>query len=295
MSMRHSWKGFLKLSLVTIPVKAYPALVTNDEIHLHQLHLTCQSRIKYKKTCPTHGEVAHSDIVSGYEYAQDRYVVVDPDELDKLRTESDKAIQIDAFIAMGTLDPIYSNGKSYYLAPDGPLAQRGYAVLWRGMVEEQRYAVAQVVMHGKEHIVWLRPMDTVIAMTQLCYDAQITKPAALADQIAPSDVIPEERQLLRTLMAACTPEHFDLARYQDRYKLKLSQLIEAKVAGKEIVAAPASPSMPVIDLVEALRKSLDQIPKAADASDNGQPKPTRKTAATKSKPARRRQKSKATA
>ena len=121
-----------------------------------------------------------SDIVSGYEYAKDRYVVVDPDELDKLRTESDKAIQIDAFIAAGTLDPIYSNGKSYYLAPDGPVAQKGYAVLWRGMVEEKRQALAEVVMHGKEHVVWLRPVDGVIVVSQLYYDHQVTKPAALA-------------------------------------------------------------------------------------------------------------------
>src|ERR1035438_307184 len=88
---------------------------------------------------------AQSDIVSGYEYAKDRYVVVDPDELDKLRTESDKAIQIDAFIAVGALDPMYASGKTYYLAPDGPVAQKGYAVLRRGLVEEKRQAIAQVV------------------------------------------------------------------------------------------------------------------------------------------------------
>ena len=192
MSMRHSWKGFLKLSLVTVPVKAYPVSASGGEIHLHQLHATCKSRIKYKKTCPVHGEVAQSDVVSAYEYAQDRYVVVDPDELDKLRTESDKAIQIDVFLRAGTLDPIYATGKSYYLVPDGPVAQKGYAVLWRGLVEEKRQAVAQVVMHGKEHIVWLRPLDGLIVMTQLSYDGQVTKPTALADEVPKAEVVPEE-------------------------------------------------------------------------------------------------------
>ena len=88
MSMRYSWKGFVKLSLVTIPVKAYPVAVSGSEVHLHQLHATCKNRVKYKKTCPFHGELSPSDIVCGYEYAKERYVVVDPDELDKLRTES---------------------------------------------------------------------------------------------------------------------------------------------------------------------------------------------------------------
>ena len=263
MSMRYSWKGFLKLSLVTIPVKAYPVSASGADLHLNQLHGCCKSRIKYKKTCPLHGEVASGDIVSGYEFAKDQYVVVDPDELDRLRTESDKAIQIEAFIRAGTLDAIYASGKSYYLVADGPVAHQGYAVMWRGMVGEKRQAIAQVVMHGKEQIVWLRPLDGLIVMTQLSYDGQISKPAALADDVSKTEVAAEEMQLLRTLMAACTPEKFDLARYQDRYTQKLTQLIEAKVAGQEIVATPATTQLQVINLVEALRQSLAETQKAA--------------------------------
>ena len=289
MSMRHSWKGFLKLSLVTIPVKAYPVAASGGDVHLHQLHAACTSRVKYKKTCPLHGELAQSDIVSGYEYAKDRYVVVDPDELDKLRTESDKAIQIDAFIAAGVLDPIYANGKNYYLVPDGPVAQKGFAVLRRGMLEEKRQAIAEVVMHGKEHVVWLRPTDDVIVLSQLCYDNQVTKPAALAEEIAEADTAPEEMSLLRTLMAARTPKRFDLAKYQDRYTSKLTQLIEAKVAGKEIVAAPANEPTPVVNLVEALRRSVAEAEKNAGGAGTAKKKPAsqpnstprrKKTAAT---------------
>jgi len=296
MSMRHSWKGFLKLSLVTVPVKAYPVSASGADIHLNQLHGCCKSRIKYKKTCPLHGEVASGDIVSGYEFATDQYVVVDPDELDRLRTESDKAIQIDAFIRTGTLDAIYASGKSYYLVADGPVAHQGYAVLWRGMVEEKRQAIAQVVMHAKEQIVWLRPLAGLIVMTQLSYDGQITKPAALADEVSKTEIVPEEMQLLRTLMATCTPEKFDLAKYQDRYTQKLTQLIEAKVAGKEIVAAPATAQVQVINLVEALRQSLAETQKTApknDQEDAGAPK--KKTFPAKTKPAAGRKKALATA
>src|SRR6516165_9610326 len=114
MAARSSWKGFLKLSLVSIPVKAYTATTSSGgEIHLNQLHAECHSRIQYKKTCPIHGEVKQDQIVQGYEQAKGQYVVIDPDELEKLRTEDDKAIKIDSFIEPGVLDPIYFSGKSY--------------------------------------------------------------------------------------------------------------------------------------------------------------------------------------
>ena len=176
MSLRHSWKGFLKLSLVTIPVKAIPAIAGGNEVHLNQLHAACHSRIRYRKTCPVHGEVANDEIVSGYEYAKDQYVVIDPDELDKLRTASDKAITIDAFVAPGCIDPLYAGGKTYYLVPDGPVATRSYAVLWQGMRQEKRHAIAQAVLHKREQLLWLRPLDGLLAVTQLHYDDQVTKP-----------------------------------------------------------------------------------------------------------------------
>jgi DNA end-binding protein Ku len=296
MSMRHSWKGFLKLSLVTVPVKAYPVSVSGADIHLNQLHRCCKSRIKYKKTCPLHGEVVPGDIVSGYEFAKDQYVVVDPDELEQLRTESDKAIQIDAFIRPGTLDAIYANGKSYYLVADGPVAHQGYAVLWRGMVEEKHQAIAQVVLHGKEQIVWLRPLEGLIVMTQLSYDGEITKPAALADDVCQREVVPEEMQLMRALMATCTPAKFDLAKYQDRYTQKLTQLIEAKVAGKEIVAAPATAQLQVINLMEALRKSVAATQQSAQKMDKEAVESAqKKTSSAKTKAAAGRKKSIASA
>src|SRR5262245_10845991 len=164
MAARSSWKGFLKLSLVSVPVKAYTANASGgSEIRLNQLHAECHSRINYKKTCPIHGEVPADKIVSGYEYSKGQYVVVDTDELDKLRTEDDKAINIDTFVSPDEVDPVYSSGKTYYLVPDGPVAQKSYAVLQEAMVEMGRQAIARVVMHGKEQVVWLRPMDNLLS------------------------------------------------------------------------------------------------------------------------------------
>src|SRR6516162_2549902 len=134
MAAHPSWKGFLQLSLVAIPVKAYSAHGEGGPIQLNQLHAECNSRIKYKKTCPVHGEVTPDEIVSGYEYAKGQYVVVDPAELDKLRSEDDKALRIDTFIDPGAVDPIYMTEKSSYLLPDGPVAMKGYTIVHKAMV-----------------------------------------------------------------------------------------------------------------------------------------------------------------
>src|SRR5262249_45964798 len=136
MAARSSWKGFLKLSLVSLPVKAYTAVASGGgESPLNQLHAPWQSRLQYKKTCRLHGEVRNEEIVSGYEYSKGQYVIVDPEELDKLRTEDEKAIKVSAFISPNALDPMYQSGKTYYLVPDGPVGQRPYAVLHQAMTE----------------------------------------------------------------------------------------------------------------------------------------------------------------
>src|SRR5216684_7378144 len=154
MATRFSWKGYLQLSLVCVPVKAYSTFSSGGgEIHLNQLHADCHRRIQHKKFCPLHGEVSTDQIVTGYEYTQNHYVVVDPKELDQLRTESDKAIKIEAFIAPGSFDPLYATGKRYYLAPDGSTGQKAFSLLTQAMAEENRYALAQAVLHGHEQLV----------------------------------------------------------------------------------------------------------------------------------------------
>ncbi len=289
MAPRSTWKGFLKLSLVSVPVKAYTATVSGGgEIHLNQLHKECHSRINYKKTCPIHGEVPNDDIVSGYEYSKGQYVVVDPDELEKLRTADDKAIKIDAFIAPAELDPMYQSGRTYYLVPDGPVGLKPYAVLHQGMIEMERLAIAQVVLHGKEQVVLVRPIDGVLGMTVLSHDAQITKPSAFESEAPKQDASEEEMKLIKTLIDASTRKHFDFADYKDTYTEKLSKLIEAKVAGEELVAAPAQEQAQIINLMDALKQSvaMAQGSAAEPAGVAQSAKPPRKMAASKGKEAR---------
>ncbi len=282
MAARSSWKGFLRLSLVSIPVKAYTATASGGgEIHLNQIHADCHSRIKYQKTCPIHGEVSNDAIVSGYEFAKGQYVVIDPDELDKLRSESDKAVKIDSFVATDALDPLYFSGRTYYLVPDGPVGQKPYALLHKGMVDQGRQAIAQVVMHGKEQVVMLRPMGKLIAMSMLSFESQVVKPENFEGEVPPQEATGPEMDLVKTLIKASTAPKFDFSKYKDTYTEKLSQLIEAKVQGKEIVAPPQEEAQ-VINLMDALKKSLAMqgapMAAAVGAETAGEARPPRKMA-----------------
>jgi DNA end-binding protein Ku len=258
MTPRHSWKGHLKLSLVAMPIKAYPATTASRDIHFNQLHAACHSRIQYKKVCPRHGEVHQEDIVSGYQFAKGRYVVVDAAELDSVRSSSDKIVRIDAFFAAGELDPLYADAKTYYLLPDGAVAEQAYAVLMHAMRHKQRQAIARLVLNRKEQLFWLRPLDDVLAMTALCYDEQVTKPKAFAKDVPACLPAAGELTLMQTLVDACTPRRFDYALYRDSYTAKLLQLLDAKVSGQAVVTEPVETALPLLNLMEALKKSVAQ-------------------------------------
>jgi DNA end-binding protein Ku len=257
MAARSAWKGYLKVNLVSIPVKAYTGSAGgSDGIRLNQLHAVCNSRIQSKKVCPLHSEVPNDEIVSGYEYAKGQYVIVDTEELDKLRTQDDKAITVDAFVAPSTIEPIYLNGKTHYLVPDGPVGQKPYTVLFDAMKEEDRYAVARIILHNKEQLVLLRPVGNVIAMMGLDYEFQVTKPTTFEEEAPKAAYVADELKLMKTLIDASSPADFDLGQYKDVYTERLTKLIEAKVAGQEIVAPPIHEQAQIINLMDALKQSL---------------------------------------
>jgi DNA end-binding protein Ku len=253
---RTSWKGFLKLSLISVPVKAFTANETSGEIHLNQLHKDCNSRVKYQKVCPEHGELKSEDIVSGYEHSKDEYVVVDPDELDKLRTKTDRAVAIDGFVPQQAIDGMYFAGKAHYLLPDGVAGARPYALLRDGMKDNGVCAIAQVVMAGREQLVMLRPKGKLLVMTGLHYPARVRKAADFETEVEDVSFKKEEIALTNTLIAASKIEDFDLDKYQDQYVSKLKKLITIKVEGKEVVQAPDHEEPKILNLMDALKKSV---------------------------------------
>jgi len=251
-----SWKGFLKLSLVSVPVKAYTSTSTGSDITLHQLHAKTHTRIQYKKFAPEVGEVGSEEIVKGYEYAKGQYVIIDEDEIDKLRTESDKSIRIDGFIRPEDLSTIYLGGRTYYLTPDGPVGQKPYNLLLKGMLTNEVCAIAEVVISQKEQVVLLRPIDGVLAMTVLNRKDEVKAASAFKDEISETEMSEAETSLADTLIKASILKQFDFSRYHDVYKEKLTKLIQMKIEGKEVVQVRDPEEPKIINLMEALKRSV---------------------------------------
>ena len=265
MAAHASWKGFLKLSLVSVPVKAYTSTSTGSDITLHQLHAKTHTRIQYKKFAPEVGEVGGEEIVKGYEYAKGQYVIIDEDELDKLRTESDKSIRIDGFIRPEDLSTIYLGGRTYFLTPDGPVGQKPYNLLLKGMLTNEVCAIAEVVISQKEQVVLLRPSDGVLAMTVLNRKDEVKAASAFKDEIAETEMSEAETSLADTLIKASILKNFDYSKYHDVYKEKLTKLIQMKIEGKEVVQIRDPEEPKIINLMEALKRSVAEAQAASGA------------------------------
>ncbi len=288
MAAHASWKGFLKLSLVSVPVKAYTATATGKDITLHQLHAKTHARIQYKKFAPEVGEVPGDQIVKGYEYAKGQYVIVDEEELDKLRTESDKSIRIDGFIKPEQLSHVYLGGRTYYLTPDGPVGQKPYSLLLKRMEANGVCAIAEVVISQKEQVVMVRPLEGVLAMTVLIRKDEVKPASAFKDEITETEASEAEVSLADTLIQASTLKDFDYARYRDVYKDKLTRLIQMKIEGKEVVQVHDPEEPKIINLMEALKRSVAEA-QAAGVVANGAEKDKAKAGlqqAPSAKPAR---------
>lgn len=256
---RPSWRGYLRLSLVAVPIQAYPAAAPGKgEIHLNQLHSECHSRIRYKKFCPIHGEVSNDEIVSGYEYSKDQYVVLEPGEREAFRTKGERAMSIDRFVPLDSIDPLFYSGRNYYLLPDGAAGEQPYRVLSQAMTDEQCCAVGQVVFSGREEIALVRPRDKVLTLSLLNFVSQLRPLSDFAEEVSDRRAKADELKLARTLIQQTTAEDADLAQYHDTYTQQFKEAIEAKVAGKEVVVAADEEEIPVVNLMDALRHSLKQ-------------------------------------
>jgi DNA end-binding protein Ku len=256
---RPSWSGFLQFRLISIPVKGYNATASGGggKIGFHMIHAPCHSRIKYKKVCPIHGEVDNDEIVLGYEAAKGQYVAVEKEERAALKAEDEKTIEIDGFIRPEALDPVYFSGKSYYLVADGKVAQKPFAVLHEAMEREGRYAIAQVVFSGRVQVAVVRPSGGVLAMSLLKFSSELKRPDDFEDEVKGGTVTAEERELAETLIEAATSDELDLGKFKDEYNTRLAELVAGKSrTRKKSAAAEAEPA--VINLMDALRKSLDK-------------------------------------
>ena len=257
MAARPTWKGYIKVSLVTIPVRVYPATESSATISFNQLHAECQTRIQQKKWCSTcEREITSAEVVKGYEFEKGRWVVMDEEDIAKVKTESSKVINLLQFTDADAIDPMYVD-KAYYLAPEGPMAADADAVMREGM--QGKAGIGKVAIHGREYLVAVKPHKQGLVMYTLHHAAEIRT----IDQIEElrevrGQVNPAEMKLARQVIESIEGD-LNLSDYKDEYQEGLRAIIEAKVAGEEFVAPEESAPPKVVDLMEALRKSLDQV------------------------------------
>jgi DNA end-binding protein Ku len=253
----------LRISLVSVPVQAYTGSSGSTEegnspIRFNQLHRDCHSRIKYVKTCPIHGEVPNDEIVSGYEYAKGQYVEINPEELAELRPEGERAIDVEGFVHPDTIDPAYLSGKTYFLTPDGNLGQKPYQLIQEAMASEELNAIARMKITTREHLVRLRAEDGLLIVDLLQYASQVKDPAQFKEELADTHPTAPERKLTRQLIASMVDDDLDLSEKSDAYTDRVRELIEAKVQGKQVVTPTPVEEPPIVNIMEALKKSMQQ-------------------------------------
>jgi DNA end-binding protein Ku len=254
---RPTWQGHLKLSLVTCPVALYTATERTGDVHFHMLSAKTHNRIRMIPTDPETGPIERDDIVKGYEIDKDRYVVVTDDEIDAVRLESTRTIDIERFVDAADVDRMYWD-EPYFLVPDGKLALEAYAVIREAMRKTRRIALGRVVMHTRERLLAIEPRDTGLVVYTLRSEDEVRDPAEAFDDIPDKKADPAMVEIAEKIIAQQSGP-FDPAKFTDRYEDALRKLIAEKEKGKgRKVTAPAPEDTKVVDLMQALRKSLGQ-------------------------------------
>jgi DNA end-binding protein Ku len=262
----------LRVSLVAVPVKAYAAVSsTSASPHFHLLHAGCGQRIGYQKRCPTHGTVEAEAIVRGYEYAPGQHVVVEAEELDKLRPARDKALVLEQFVAVGEVDPVFFSGRSLYLLPDGAAAQHPYAVLVDALRQSAKAALGRVVLSGSRQLVLVRSAGKLLAMDVLHYPAEIRQASAWESDLPAGVTAPAEQELAAQLIALSSGP-LDWSRYRNTSAEELAALLQAKIA-EQPAAVPAEEPVAVLQLLDALKQSVAAVESLTPA--NGKPRKPR--------------------
>jgi DNA end-binding protein Ku len=271
--MKTIWKGAISFGLVTIPVKVYTA-TEEKALKFNQLHAPDGGRIRYKRVCSIDGEeVSYGEIVKGYEYEKDHYVTLTDEELDALPVKTARAIEIERFVDSEQIDPIYFQ-RSYYLVPDGT-GVKAYHLLREAMSDDGKVALAKVAFRDKEHLATVRLRENVLVLETMFWPDEIR--AARFDELDEEvELRPQEIKMARSLIDSLSDD-FEPKDFQDEYRSALEDLISKKVQGEEVTyAEPAEPSK-VVDLMDALRASVEAAQASKPAGDRGgsRAKPTR--------------------
>jgi len=268
MAPRAYWKGYLKLSLVSCPIALYPATSEREKISFHQLNKNTGHRIKYRKVdAETGDEVETADIVKGYEVGKGEYIELEPEELDAVAIESKRVIDIDEFVPRSEIDEVHINSP-YYIVPDGEVGQQAFAVIREAIKKEGMVAIAKVVFTSREHVIALEARGKGMLGVTLRYPYEVRSEAEYFDDI-PDEKVPKDMLQLAAHIIQTKAGHFDPKKFDDQYEDALKDLIRKKQSGKPIERPERREPAKVINLMEALRRSVQAEKKAPARAGKG--------------------------
>lgn len=256
-SARSFWKGHLRLSLVTIPVRLVTATRSDTAVSFHQVDRKTKQRVRYQKVVPGVGEIDKDDIVRGYEVEPGNYVLLEDEELDALKLETRHTIELTQFVDACEIDPLYFD-RPYYIVPDGEIAEEGFRVIRQALLDEGKAGLGQLTLRGKENLVALKPSGPGMLLETMRYAEEIKEAEDVFEDIGKGPLPADLVKMAKTLIDSRT-EKFDPAKFQNHYAKALRELVEEKVrTGKSVAVADdrADREPKVIDFMEALKRSL---------------------------------------
>ena len=256
MAPRASWKGYLKLSLVSCPVRLYPATSASERISFNQLHKKTHNRINMKPVDPELGLVERSDLVKGYEYEDKQYIIIEDSDLEAVRIESNHTMNIEAFVDEGSVDVIYHDAP-YYLAPDGAMAEETFIVLREAMRRTGKLAIARLVLSSRERVITIGARENGMFVCTLRNPNEVRGTAEYFGSI-PAGEPDQEMLTLAEALIKQKETTFDPKNYEDRYEVALMSMIREKLKGHKPIIAAAPERGNVINLMDALKASLGQ-------------------------------------
>lgn len=275
MAPRAYWKGYLKLALVSCPVKLFTATTSTNKIAFNQLHKDTHNRVNMKYHDPELGEVDRADLVKGYQFEKDKYVIIEKDELDAIQIESNKTIDIEGFVDADEIDPLYFDSP-YFMGPDGPVAEETYAVIREALDRTGKVGIARVVLSGRERVIAITPKDDGMVITTLRSKNEVRDASHYFEEL---DVkIDDELLQMAEMIIKQKTMEFDPDQFEDRYETALMELVKSKIAGKEPVISKAPEQGKVVNLMDALKASIaeERAPAAASKSKGSAKKPAAK-------------------
>ncbi len=285
MAPRASWKGYLKLSLVSCPVRLFTATTTSERISFHLLHKETHNRVQMKPHDPELGAVSRADLVKGYEFEKDQYVIVTDEDLAQIQIESTKTISIESFVDESEIDPIYFDS-TYYLAPDGPVAEETYQVVHQAMRSEGKAAIARVVLSARERPVIIMVRGDGFALCTLRSAKEVRSHESYFEGMGAQETDQEMLELAEMIIKKHDGK-FDPAKFEDQYQLALKEMVKSKLKGSAPVVAKAPERGKVINLMDALRRSLEEGGgMKPPAKSKRKPAAKKATAAKKAAPAK---------